>query len=79
MIDWHSHILPKMDDGSKNAEQSVEMLRIMRQQKVNGVFATPHFYADKESPESFLRRRQRSYDELKNAITPDMDVPKIML
>ncbi len=79
MVDFHTHILPKMDDGSKSVEQSIEMLRLMSKQNVNGIFATPHFYADRESPESFLHRRGKSYEALKSAITEDAAVPKIML
>ncbi|MCC8048646.1 MAG: hypothetical protein LIO52_06065, partial [Oscillospiraceae bacterium] len=26
MIDFHSHILPKMDDGSRSVEESLELL-----------------------------------------------------
>ena len=26
MIDYHSHILPQMDDGSQSVEESLEML-----------------------------------------------------
>ena len=26
MIEWHSHILPGMDDGSRDMEQSLSML-----------------------------------------------------
>ena len=29
MVDFHSHILPAMDDGSESVEQSVEMLAAM--------------------------------------------------
>ena len=27
MIDFHTHILPKMDDGSRGTEESLRMLR----------------------------------------------------
>ena len=79
MVDFHTHILPRMDDGSRSVEQSIEMLRAMGEQKVNGVFATPHFYADRESPESFLERRERSYNSLKEAAFTETNIPKIML
>lgn len=64
MIDWHSHILPGMDDGSRSATESVEMLRTLREQGVDTVIATPHFHADHESVESFLERRAHSYEML---------------
>jgi protein-tyrosine phosphatase len=46
MIDWHSHILPLMDDGSRSVDESVSMLNLMSDQGVSHVIATPHFYAN---------------------------------
>ena len=60
MIDWHSHILPKIDDGSRSLEETLELLKMLKSQGINTVIATPHFYADDESVESFLSRRQVS-------------------
>ena len=57
MIDFHSHILPGIDDGSTCVEESMEMLRMARQQGIRRVIATPHFYAWQDKPEEFLRRR----------------------
>ena len=64
MIDWHSHILPQMDDGSKSVEESIEMLKALASQGVSEVIATPHFYANDETVESFLSRRRESYERL---------------
>ena len=57
MIDLHSHILPGMDDGSKDPEMSRAMLEQMHRQGTGTVVATPHFYARQHTPESFLERR----------------------
>ncbi|MBR3978295.1 MAG: capsular polysaccharide biosynthesis protein [Oscillospiraceae bacterium] len=56
----HSHILPNMDDGSDSVETTHKMLQMLRQQGVTTVAATPHFYAYKDNPEDFLRRREES-------------------
>ena len=64
MTDFHSHILPKMDDGSRSTEESMLMLKALSEQGITRVVATPHFYANDESVASFLARRQASYDEL---------------
>ena len=64
MIDMHSHILPQMDDGSKSVEMSVQMLSRLKDQGVDTVVATPHFLAEKDTPEEFLCRRQASLDLL---------------
>ncbi len=60
MLDIHSHILPKMDDGSKSVEMTFEMLRSSIEQGVTTMVSTSHFYADREDPESFLRRRNHA-------------------
>ena len=31
VIDFHSHILPEIDDGSRNVETSIGMLRMCRE------------------------------------------------
>lgn len=64
MIDWHSHILPLMDDGSRSVDESVSMLNLMSDQGVSHVIATPHFYANVDSIESFLSRRRSSLEAL---------------
>lgn len=43
MIDIHSHILPKVDDGSKDLEESIEMAKIYLENGINKVIATPHY------------------------------------
>lgn len=64
-IDFHTHILPGIDDGSRNVEMSLRMLAAQREQQVDEIVATPHFYAQKDSVEEFLLRRQCSYEKLK--------------
>lgn len=58
MIDLHSHILPGMDDGSRNPEETAGMLKLLAQQGVTTLAATPHFYAHADTPEAFLERRE---------------------
>ena len=57
MIDLHTHILPKMDDGSQSPEETEKLLEMLCSQGVTELAATPHFYASQENPESFLLRR----------------------
>ena len=77
MIDWHSHILPGMDDGSRNTAESLKLLEMLSQQHVDTVIATPHFSADNESFADFLARRKRSYERL--CLQLPKDAPKILL
>ena len=43
MIDFHSHILPGIDDGSKDFETSLKMIKISIDEGVECICATPHF------------------------------------
>ncbi len=64
MIDFHSHILPGVDDGSKNVEMSIKMLRESAAQGVTDICLTPHFYAESNTPQKFLERRAHAAEEL---------------
>lgn len=77
MVDFHSHILPSVDDGSRSVQESIELLEMLSEQGVHTVVATPHFFADRESIDEFLLRRQTSYQTL-CAELPD-GMPKIVL
>ena len=76
-IDFHSHILPGIDDGSQNIEESVALLDIMAADGVDIVVATPHFYCTHRSIHSFLERRNNAYVKLKPHLKPEH--PKILL
>jgi len=42
LIDLHCHILPGVDDGSKNMEMSLEMARVAVKQGISHILVTPH-------------------------------------
>ena len=47
-IDFHSHIIWGVDDGSKNVEMSMDMLSIAQEERVEYICATPHFIIDEQ-------------------------------
>ena len=57
MVDFHNHILPGIDDGSKSIDQSLKMLDIYNELGVKSVIASPHIYKDlyPNTPESILK------------------------
>lgn len=65
MIDWHSHILPGMDDGSHDAAESISLVNMQVSQGIQTVIATPHFYANDETVDAFLERRKNAFEQLK--------------
>ena len=76
MIDFHAHILPRIDDGSQSVEESISMLESMKAQGIKKVIATPHFLANHESVDAFVGRRNESLERLKRA---KPDIPEIAL
>ena len=44
MIDIHSHILPDLDDGARDLEESLEMARIAAEDGIEQMVATPHMF-----------------------------------
>lgn len=77
MTDWHSHILPGVDDGSSNVEESLTMLGMLSEQGVDTVVATPHFGANDESATRFLDRRNEAFHTLSRSLNGTE--PRILL
>lgn len=67
VIDFHSHILPGIDDGSWNIEMSEQMLEMSASHGVNVIVATPHFYAGRMTIDGFLKKRAEAYGNIQNA------------
>lgn len=67
LTDLHTHILPGIDDGAKDLEASLEILRRQKQSGVERVALTSHFYPMRQELEEFLDRRQSAYEELMSA------------
>lgn len=79
IIDFHSHVLPGIDDGSASIAESLEMLRMQAQQGFAHVMATPHFYAHYDSPEVFLQRRAEALESLQEELAVNPELPQISL
>lgn len=79
VLDFHTHILPSVDDGSRSVEMSMEMLKVEFAQKIKTVVLTPHFYANHDSPAEFLRHRERALAKLMSAAEEISDIPKMII
>ena len=58
-IDIHCHILPGLDDGSPDMKQTIEMLRIAREDGIEAIVASPHVdgaYGKKNSREGISQK-----------------------
>ncbi len=64
IIDVHCHILPGLDDGSRDMEETLAMLAIAQESGITDIVATPHYKAGRRcaGPDS-IRRRVREVQE----------------
>ena len=79
MTDFHAHLLPAVDDGSECVAISLQMLHLWREQKIDRICATPHFYAERTTPERFLNRRDSAYQKLRATMEDQDEYPRILL
>ncbi len=63
-FDIHSHILPAVDDGAKNLNEALKILKVMQSQGIEKVIATPHFYPADDNLEDFEQRITLAYKKL---------------
>lgn len=79
LIDFHTHVLPNMDDGARDVSESVKILERLASQGVGIVYATPHFYADMQSVDEFAGHREKAYESLLSEIEGRDDLPEVRL
>ena len=81
MIDAHSHILPAFDDGAKDTQMSLAMLRESKRQGIDTVISTSHCYPRHSYViDDFLRERQIAFEELKKAMEESgEELPEVRL
>lgn len=71
LTDWHSHILPGVDDGLKSMEQSLEVLKVFDEAGIKKVWLTPHIMEDYPNSTESLRNR---FEELKEKWTGGVEL-----
>lgn len=77
VVDFHTHVLPRIDDGSGSVEESLAMLRMEAAQGIRRVVATPHFYARSDAPKPFLERRAAAVSRLREAMKAFPELPRL--
>ncbi len=46
LVDMHSHVLPGIDDGAQNPEESIYLIKKMMGLGIKKIIATPHIMID---------------------------------
>lgn len=68
MIDIHTHILPGVDDGSENMEESVEMAELAEESQVHTIVVTPHCNMEGTFENFYCAEWQNRFDRLAEQI-----------
>ena len=77
-IDFHTHILPEMDDGAKTVADSLAMLKTAYECGAETVILTPHYHTSMPISE-FCSKRDKQLSVLKKAMKEDGGkFPKIL-
>lgn len=62
--DFHTHILPGIDDGAKSVEVSLFLLESAKKVGISKIMATPHFYPHLTNAEPFIQERNFAYQKV---------------
>jgi len=81
MIDFHTHILPEIDDGSHNVKESIEMLKMSFVQGIDTVVLTSHFRRGENNIVEWLRDREDRLNRIRENLTEEdrLFMPKVVL
>lgn len=71
MTDWHSHVLPGVDDGMQKIEDSLEALRYFEAKGVKTLWLTPHIMEDYPNATENLKAR---FEDLKKVWTGNVEL-----
>lgn len=63
MTDYHSHLLPGVDDGVQTVEESLAILRLYEQLGIREVWFTPHIMEDIPNTTAGLRSRFEQFQK----------------
>ncbi|MBE6535142.1 MAG: hypothetical protein E7677_00765 [Ruminococcaceae bacterium] len=75
VIDFHAHILPKLDHGCRSIEECGKQMEIISSSKTDIAVATPHFYPHVHRLEDFITRREEAISNIKSSDLAD--IPKL--
>lgn len=74
--DMHCHLLPGVDDGCRDVDETIECLRVMGSLGYKKVFLTPHFQANYPNKEEYI---QKHFNWLKEELKrkTDEELPEL--
>ncbi len=65
VIDFHSHILPRLDHGCLSSSECLRQLELMSKSGTNIAIATSHFYPEQHDVDGFIKSVDKVADKLR--------------
>ena len=79
-VDFHSHVIPNIDDGAKDFDTALKMLEDSFCQGVDLMVATPHFKGTEKDIDKFISNRNDNFDLLMQKVgESSIQIPKVCL
>jgi protein-tyrosine phosphatase len=83
IVDLHSHLVPGVDDGTANLDESLAALAGLYQEGVRAVVTTPHLLVARLTSDAAITREldlhRRAFDQLVEAASGRQDLPSLAL
>jgi protein-tyrosine phosphatase len=82
MVDFHNHVMPGVDDGAQDLEESLEALRQMSAEGITELIATPHVdgsltVGEPTALTARLAELDEAYADLHAAVAERGDLPRL--
>ena len=77
MADVHCHLLPNVDDGSRSVEQSLGILKLMREGGIGDVCLTPHVAGTELRPDQLEQRLEELNRATASLRAAAADLPRL--
>ncbi len=68
LVDLHCHILPGIDDGARDLDMSMALIRKELQDGAAGIVFTPHFHYERITVEKFVEQRKAAFRQVSAAV-----------
>ncbi|MBK5254204.1 MAG: hypothetical protein JJE03_07095 [Peptostreptococcaceae bacterium] len=79
MIDFHTHILPNLDDGSSSLDMSYVMIESLKKQGAEAIVLTPHYYYKEKTIKEFITYRKEALNRLRSNEAKRKEFPDLFL
>ena len=80
IIDFHSHLLPGIDDGAVDLTVTKGIIDKQLSDGVDTIVATPHYYCEQQSIDDFIVNRDNAYNKVVDYYSEtNLLIPKIIL